>query len=61
MKRSFCRIFVKFRNGERDVLGIVLIIVNISSDGDESLISDQFTLKNDFSPFLGELFCGGKN
>jgi hypothetical protein len=43
------------------VLGIVLIIVNISSDGDESLISDQFTLNNDFSPSLGELFCGGKN
>jgi hypothetical protein len=25
------------------------------------LISNQFSLKNDFPPLLGELLCGGKN
>jgi len=42
-------------------LKIVLIIVNIK-DENESLISNQFSLKNDSPPpLLGELFCGGKN
>ena len=43
-------------------LKIVLIIVNINKDENKSLISNQFSLKNDSSlPLLGELFCGGKN
>jgi hypothetical protein len=54
-------IFVKFRNSKKKVLKIVLIIVNINKDENKSLISNQFSLKNDFLPLLGELFCGGKN
>jgi hypothetical protein len=43
-------------------LKIVLIIVNINKDENKSLISNQFSLKNDSPlPLLGELFCGGKN
>jgi hypothetical protein len=45
----------------KNVLKIVLIIVNINKDENKSLISNQFSLKNDFPPFLGELFCEGKN
>jgi hypothetical protein len=53
--------FVKFRNSKKNVL-IVLIIVNINKDENKSLISNQFSLKNDLPPpLLGELFCGGKN
>jgi hypothetical protein len=37
-----------------------LISININKDENKSLISNQFSLKNDFLPFLGELFCGGK-
>jgi hypothetical protein len=44
-----------------NVFKIVLIIVNINKDENKSLISNQFSLKNDFPPLLGELFCGGKN
>jgi len=44
------KIFVKFRNSNKNVLKIVLIIVNINKDENESLISNQFSLKNDFSP-----------
>jgi hypothetical protein len=41
---------------------IVLIIVNINKDENKSLISNQFSLiKMIFCPFLGELFCRGKN
>ena len=58
---SFYKIFVKFRNSKKNVLKIVLIIVNINKDENKSLISNQFSLKNDFPPFLGELFCGGKH
>jgi hypothetical protein len=61
-QRSFYKIFVKFRNSKKNVLKIVLIIVNINKDETKSLISNQFSLKNDFPPpFLGELFCGGKH
>ena len=47
-QRSFYKIFVKFRNSEKNVLKIVLIIVNINKDENKSLISNQFSLKNDF-------------
>jgi hypothetical protein len=43
------------------VLKIVLIIVNVNKDENKSLISNQFSLKNDFPPISGELFCRGKN
>jgi hypothetical protein len=39
--------FIKFRNSEKNVLKIVLIIVNINKDENKSLISNQFSLKND--------------
>ena len=38
---------VKFRNSKKNVLKIVLIIVNINKDENKSLISNQFSLKND--------------
>ena len=60
-QRSFYKILVKFRNSKKNVLKIVLIIVNINKDENKSLISNQFSLKMIFLPFLGELFCGGKN
>ena len=63
-QRSFYKIFVKFRNSKKNVLKIALIIVNINKDENKSLISNQFSLKNDSPPpppFLGELFCGGQN
>jgi hypothetical protein len=44
-----------------NVLKIVLIIVNIYKDENKSLISNQYSFKNDFPSLLGELFCGGKN
>ena len=50
---SFYKIFVKFRNSKKNVLKIVLIIVNINKDENKSLISNQFSLnllKNDFPP-----------
>jgi hypothetical protein len=40
-------IYFCFRNSKRNVLKIVLIIVNINKDENKSLISNQFTLKND--------------
>ena len=46
-QRSFYKIFVKFRNNKKNVLKIVLIIVNINKDENKSLISNQFSLKND--------------
>jgi hypothetical protein len=37
-------------------------MVNINKEENKSLISNQFSLKNDPPPlFLGELFCGGIN
>ena len=51
-QRSFYKIFVKFRNSKKNVLKIVLIIVNINKDGNKSLISNQFSLKNDLRSFL---------
>ena len=47
-QRSFYKIFVKFRNRKKNVLTIVLIIVNINKDENKSLISNQFSPKNDF-------------
>jgi hypothetical protein len=32
-----------------------------NKDGNKSLISNQFSLKNDFTSLLKELFCGGRN
>ena len=46
-QRPFYKIFVKFRNSKKKVLKIVLIIVNINKDENKSLISKQFSLKND--------------
>jgi hypothetical protein len=60
-QRLFYKILVKVRNSKINVLKIVLIIVNIYEDENKSLISNQFSPKNDFHPLLGELFCGGKN
>ena len=44
-QRPFYKIFVKFRNSKNNVLKIVLIIVNINKDENESLILNQFSLK----------------
>ena len=49
-QRSFYKIYVKFRNIKNNVLKIVLIIVNINKDVNKSLISNEFSLKNDFPP-----------
>jgi hypothetical protein len=51
-QRPFYKIFVKFRNSKKNVLKIVLIIVNINKDENKSLISNQFSLKNDLWSFL---------
>ena len=60
-QRSFNKIFVKFRNSKKNVLKIVLIIVNINKDENKSLISNQFSLKNDFPHFLENYFAEAKN
>ena len=39
-QRSFYKIFVKFRNSKKNVLKMVLIIVNINKDENKSLISN---------------------
>ena len=49
-QRSFYKIFEKFRNSKKNVFKIVLIIVNIYKHKNKSLISNQFSLKNDFAP-----------
>ena len=47
-QRSFYKIFVKLRNNKKkNVLKIVLIIVNINKDENKSLIPNQFSPKND--------------
>jgi hypothetical protein len=47
-RRPFYKILVKVRNSKKkNVLKIVLIIVNINKDENKSLISNQFSLKND--------------
>ena len=56
-QRSFYKIFVKFRNSKKRVIKIVLIIVNINKDENKSLISNQFSLKNDSSRFLENYFA----
>jgi hypothetical protein len=38
---------------KKNVLKIVLIIVNINKDENKSLISNQFSLKNDLRPCIG--------
>ena len=63
-QRPFYKILVKVRNSKHNVLKIVLIIVNINKDENKSLISTfqiNSLFKMIFPPFLGELFCGGKN
>ena len=66
-QRPFYKILVKVRNSKTNVLKIVLIIVNINKDENKSLISNQFSLKNDSPPpphthtLLAELFCGVKS
>ena len=50
--------FKNLETVKKNVLKIVLIIVNINKDENKSLISNQFPLKNDSPP---PLFCGGKN
>ena len=64
-QRSFYKIFVKFRNSKKNVLKIVLIIVNINKDENKSLISNQLSLKNDSPPpppphFLENYFAAVK-
>ena len=49
-QRSFNKLFVKVRNSKKNVLKIVLIIVNINKDENKSLISNQFSLKNGSPP-----------
>ena len=44
--------FCKFRNSKKMYLTIVLIIVNINKDENKSLISNQFSLRNDLWTFL---------
>ena len=54
---QFYNIFVKFRNSKKNVLKIVLIIVNINKDENKSLISNQISLKNDLLSFLTFYLC----
>ena len=42
------------------MIKIVLIIVNINKDENKSLISNQFSLKNDFPHFLENYFARSK-
>jgi hypothetical protein len=52
-QRPFNKIFVKFRNSKKMYLKLFwlfLIIVNINKDENKSLISNEFSLKNDFPP-----------
>jgi hypothetical protein len=58
---SFYKIFVKFRNNKKNVLKIVLIIVNIYKDENKSLNSNQFSLKNDSPHLLENYFAEVKN
>ena len=53
-QRSFNKLFVKVRNSKKNVLKIVLIIVNINKDENKSLISNQFSLKNGPPPYFLE-------
>ena len=47
---SLSRVVVPARKQWKNVLKIVLIIVNINKDENKSLISNQFSLKNDSPP-----------
>ena len=44
-RHIYHKIFVKFRESKKNVLKIVLIIVNINKDENKSLISNQFSPK----------------
>ena len=46
----FTRFLKNLETVKKNVLKIVLIIVNINNDENKSLISNQFSLKNDFPP-----------
>ena len=46
-QRSSHKIFIKFINSKKNILKIVLIIVNSNKDENKSLISNKFSLKND--------------
>jgi len=48
--QDFMQKIIFFPTVKQNVLTIVLIIVNINKDENKSLISNQFSLKNDFSP-----------
>jgi hypothetical protein len=47
VNRTFHPYVVTFKNSKKNVLKIVLIIVNINKDENKSPISNQFSLKND--------------
>ena len=62
--RNICLMLSTIYKQYKNVLKIVLIIVYINKDENKSLISNQFSLKNDSPPpptLLGEIFRGGKN
>jgi hypothetical protein len=46
----FTRFLSNLETVNKNVLKIILIIVNINKDENKSLISNQFSLKNYFSP-----------
>ena len=47
-QHPFYKIFVKLRYSKKNVLKIVLIIVNINKDDNKSLISYQFSLNMEY-------------
>ena len=54
-QRPIYKILVKVRNSKKNVLKNVLIILNINKDENKSLISNQFSLKNDLWSFFNFL------
>ena len=56
-QRPIYKILAKVRNSKKNVLKIVLIIVNINKDENKSLISNQFSRKNDRPHFLENYFA----
>jgi hypothetical protein len=57
-QRPFYKILVKVRNSKTNAHKIILIIVNINKDENKSLISNQFSFKNDSPPhFLENYFA----
>jgi hypothetical protein len=47
--------------GQKTLFSFINHEKDSNNNNAQSLISNQFSLKNDFPLFLGELFCGGKN